>query len=337
MLGPTTGAGASTSLTHVKSWALGSTATSTLSIANNMNMCFPDGNLLTGTEPGYVYITAAQGRGLGMIDLGGGIWVCVDTLRANGYCDCGATTHAGKNVTDCMDRDIYAGGCTSGPASPGTDACGSSCSAATVDVNYAGGWNGLPRITCAGAVTGTGDCVDSITNQFTVITNAYYGGDGRPCTTDDTGGVNSPTAVVLTTGTSQSAIYHAVKPRSSVDFGYGVCNADGTTPCVGHCQNRCIIGFCEVASTPTACSKKAPCNETCTAANYEPTEPFTVGPNSGKLPTLTGTFPFSANACDLYRQNHLTGMRLTGSFPGSASADAGGLGDNLNDFFQDCK
>ena len=334
--------GPSTSVTNTKSWALGSTAVAPLSVADPMQMCFMDGigpaplgrPNISGTEPGFTYITGGKGRGLGLVNLGGGIYVCVDTLLMAGYCDCGGTGAAQKNVTSCQDRDIFrAPSCPTGLSDPGVDKCGSRCRAAQADVNYPGDYNGLTRTTCTTATT-KGDCVVALTNQFSVITNALYGTDTRPCTADDTGGVDTPTTLLLTTGTSQSTLWNAVSAG-----GYGTCTADGSTACVSVCQNRCgvpVAGFCEIGGAP--CSSKAPCNTACSAVTYDAVNPNFSPMLTGAKP-VAGAFPYNvgANICDLYRQNRGAGMSLVGTFPGTSSADAGGLGDNMSWFNLDCK
>jgi hypothetical protein len=277
------------------------------------------------------YIVAGKGRGLGLVNLGGGIYVCVDTLRMNGYCDCGGTGAAKKNVVDCQDRDIYRK-CPAGLADLGNDNCGSQCAAGLADVNFPGAVNGLPKITCAVPTT-QGDCVNALMNQFGVITNAYYGTDGKPCTADDTGGADTPTTVVLTTGQAAAQIWNPV-----MSGGYGTCAADPSVDCVSNCQNRCLGGWCEVSTAPTACSSKLPCSTVCSAATYDPIEPQVSPVQTGAKPVAGTSFPYNvSNVCDLYRQNRLVGMSLVGAFPGSSGTAGGGLGDNLSWFNLDCK
>jgi hypothetical protein len=373
MLGDDAG---STSQWHSTSGLFGTpgspgTAIYTLSGAHVMGMCFMDGDL-TGTESGFMYIIGQQGRGLGMVvDLGGKIYVCVDTLRQAGYCDCGALTHAFKNVTDCMDRDVFkhnpgdpGTGCTEVSATAtGTDACLSKCSAGQADINYLGDYNGLPNIECdpSGDLTTVGDCVDMVTYQFTVITPPLAGYDTIPCTADDRGGVNSPIPVVLTTGKSQSTLKHPVQYQ-----GYGHCKADyanntchnnpsvtcfvdsdcpgGTcgitgTPCVGKCYNPCINKLCRMPDKDgdsVACTRRTAatvCSTECLGTVYDPDT--TGALRTGHIADDTGD-PY-ASGCDLYRQNHLTGMRLVGTFPGSWSAKSGDLGDTLNTFEMNCQ
>ena len=332
--------GVSTSWTNVQSWNLGSTAVAPLSVAHPMQMCFMDGigpaplgrPNLGGTAPGVAYIVGGKGRGNGLVNLGGGIYVCVDALRMNGYCDCAGTGVGKKDVVSCTDRDIYVN-CPLGPADAGNDLCGSQCSAALFDKDFPGDWNGLGKTTCTGTTT-QGDCVNAVTNQFTVITNAFYGADGLPCTADDTGLADPPTTVVLTTGQAQAQLYHAI-----LSGGYGTCTADGATPCVSKCQNRCgvpVAGFCEIDGA--ACSSKAPCSTVCSAVTYDPVNP-TSSPLLTGSKALAGAFPYSvgANICNLYRENHLTGMSLVGGFGGSGATAGGGLGDSLTWFNFDCK
>jgi hypothetical protein len=338
--------GVGASPTYTTSWNLGTpgspfTLSSTLTNVSALNMCFMDGNIL-GTEDNFMYVTGSTGRTLDVLNLGSGIYVCIDTLRMAGYCDCGAAANkAFKDYTDCMDRDIYRNGCTDGILSTGTDDCGSDCSAGQADPNYPGDYNGLPKLTFSTGTT-AGDCVVQVTNQFTVITNAIIGGDGQPCTPDDQGGVNSPTTVVLTTGTARAKIINSVTKGS-----YGTCDADGSTPCVGRCYNPCInFGtgkFCNMldsASQSVACKKDVDCPTGCTGTGYDPT---TQTGDSGIAPVMSGakpsigSFPYAvSNICDLYRQDHLTGLILGGAFPGSSSDQNGGLGDNISAFQEIC-
>ena len=364
----------SNSYTYVMSETLGGLA-GKLTGGNIMGMCNVDGNLTlpTGlTEPGVMYITGNQGRQLGIVTLGG-IHVCVDTLRAAGYCDCNAGGGAGlKDIDQCMDRDIYVN-CPKGLLDTGLDKCGADCSAAQADPNYPPDYNGLPVIVASGS-TIQGDCVDQITNQFTVVTGGEDGPDGVPCTEDDEGDVDTPTTVVLTTGTSRSELWDAVHPRSPTDAGFGTCPTSGDL-CVGACLNSCVSKHCSEVSPldPATCSGSGLGNcpqnvcgtGTGTPVNYDTTEPwYTVacvgGTNDGlgcrsnadcpsgactsggylkgKLPPTGGAYPYSeTNVCSLYLQDHLTGMRLVGSFPGSSSAASGGLGDDLSFFNQDCQ
>jgi hypothetical protein len=339
--------GNSTSTTQTYAWALGSApynvppaspALDHLEDADPIAMCFMDGDLQWSTtkpEPGVVYLTSpAKVRSLEIVDLGSPIFVCVDTLRSSGYCDCSTGGSAGlKNMVMCQDRDSLKT-CGSPPTntSTGLDACNAPCTAQQADPNYPGDYNGLPWLT-ASVATGVGDCVQQLTNQFTVLTSPHmYGPDGAPCTSDDIGGVNSPTAVVLTTGSSMSTLKNAVT-------GYGACDADPTILCVNKCEDHCVNKFCQLESPPVACKTDAGCNPTCTGTVYDVNTSVNSPSISGHLPViLGGDLPqYGSTACERYQQNHLKGMSLAGTFPGSASGQLGGLGDNLNVFHMDCK
>ena len=364
--------GTSTSGTKTYSWALGSApyncppsspAEDHLADADPITMCFMDGDLqysTTTTEPGVVYLVSpVKTRSLEIVDLGSPIYVCVDTLRSAGFCDCSGG-HAGrKNITDCQDRDSLKTclGVPPGPLSTGNDACGSPCSAQQADPSYPGDYNGLPNVT-ADTDTVTGDCVQQLTNQFTVLTsNHMYGPDGAPCTSDDIGGVNSPTSVVLTTGHSFSTLKNAV-------VNYGKCRADDSIVCVNTCQNRCLNHYCELESPPLGCSIDSDCDHTCdktclSGANdglvcegpaavlcpggacimYDTNISVDSPGITGSKPLITGGDPpqYGTTFCQRYQQNHLKGMSLAGTFPGSSSGQGGGLGDNLNVFHMDCK
>jgi hypothetical protein len=342
----------------------GHALTANLTGANIMDMCTTDGatlNTSSPLDPDVMYITGNQGRTLEIVNLGGGLaYVCVDTLRTAGFCDCSSLGGKGhKDISQCMDRDIYVN-CPKGPLDTGTDACGAPCSAGQADPNYPPAYNGLPWITATTATT-NGDCVQQTTNQFTVITGSQVGPDNAPCTADDSGNVNSPTTTVLTTGRSKSEEWNPVAYG-----GYGTCPTSGN-PCVGACKNLCVSKHC--TETDVACKGSGNGNcaqNVCTGVTYDtsPWRTLACGPADsskpgmpcatnadcgdtacargnwliGKKPTNgIGIHNVGSNLCSLYLQNHLDGMRLVGSFPGSASADSAGLGDTLSSFNQDCK
>jgi hypothetical protein len=302
----------STSETTLISYALGSVGVpltigpDPLTVSSVLGMCEPGPDL--ALESGVVYIIAQQARTLGVIDFTdnvSGLYVCSDTLRSSGFCDCSAGGAGLKDITDCMDRTIPSS-CTGSS----NDACGSPCSAKLADPNYPGTFNGLPNISATGA-TVPGDCVNMLTNQFTVLTGpgtggpATYGADGVPCTADDVGGLNSPTNVVLTTGVPTAKLFNYV------DKTYGVCTDSSK------CVNVCGDG------------------SACVGTN------FVVGPAqkvgvSGKRPAA-GSYPVATSVCGQYQQNHLKGLSLSGAFPGAALGQGGGLGDDLSSFHLDCQ
>jgi hypothetical protein len=404
MLGPKTAEGGnSTSKTQTYSWKLGhapylhnGATEDSLGDADPINFCFMDGDSQFSTittETDIVYLVApSKVRSLEMVNLTG-IYVCVDTLRSTGFCDCSGGAAGLKNIRDCQDRDslktcgappssfsathelcvktaaiptlhcaVTTGtSCTTANDCPTTpnDACGSSCAAQQADPSYPGDYNGLPNIS-ATVATATGDCVQQLTNQFTVLDNSsMYGPDSTPCTGDDTGGVNSPTAVVLTTGHSQSTLKNSV-------VNYGVCEADPSVFCVNTCQNTCITGFCQYAvNSPggsKVCKTDADCDHTCLTTclgGANDGDPCTSDANCpggsciiydthtsaetddifGAQPTISGGDPpqYGDSACKRYQQNHLRGMKLAGSFPGSSSGQGSGLGDNMSVFWMECK
>jgi hypothetical protein len=196
---------------------------------------------LTGTEPGIIYIAGGPARTLAPVNAGVA-WVCVDSQRGTGWCDCSG--HGLQLDTDfCQDRLV--------PGAPATaDACGADVNAGTADKNFSGTKLGLPVNSPSGS-SAVGDCYDLSTIQFTIVPIGSEGVDTIPCTPDDVATPSAPIPVPLTTGNASAQVKNAVSGPAPT-YGYGKCQ-DSSTDCVetANCSSLPGVAACTGVTTAT--------------------------------------------------------------------------------------
>jgi hypothetical protein len=271
---------------------------------------------------GFQYTIGGPSKTLDPVSVGSGITVCVNTNRAEGWCDC-TTPGAGlaKNTTICQDRIVNFTGSEST-----TDGCGSATSLATNDTQGFGETKiGDPLLTLGGSST-NGDCVNLFTTQFTIFgapcTNLPgdpCGPDHTVCTADDQVAPQAPATVPLTTGTASATVQEAVNNP-------GGCAGDaGTTSCIEdrNCS-ACISGLCPDGLT--ACTSDAACSAapggTCSVP--APTlVTITVGPVTG-----------AKTNCTNYNASTMSGVSFVGAFPGAGGNPP--IGDSATSFLLHC-
>jgi hypothetical protein len=311
--------------TGAKLWSgiLGGPIDLVLAGTNSLEMCVMTGALGArgDLEPGIMYLGGDPGRMLAPVELSPGVlFVCVDTLRGSGWCDCKPGGSGIKlNTNICQDR------IANNNIPPGaSDSCGSLVSAASNDLNYPGNKTGLPKNTPGGSST-EGDCLDMLTTQFTIELNSF-GADNHPCTADDTTVPEAPSAIPLTTGTAQATLNEAIDGGAG---GYGTCS-DGATPCLldAMCaDNVCTASLCSVDGT--ACTLPDSCDKTCHGVI---TETLTSGSIAGGKGAPGG----GLTICEGYAQGNIKGLKLSGAFPGPGSRSSG-LGDSVTAFTMQCE
>lgn len=243
--------------------------------------------------------------------------VCIDTIAAEGWCDCVGLGIASVNASYCQDHVSRNGDACSGSSIGGVDMdespcfcddgtssplgtsnqqCGPGLSACPTGLKcgkkpsggvcHPGTTNGPVKAELTGA-SSQGDCVIQETLQFTNLTTLEtYGADGLPCTADDTIPPSAPVTVPLTTGTAVASIKDAVKTEGSCDNGAARCIEDA------NCGDKHCVGaqLADIQST-----------------------------------ALTGV---RASSCIMFDSTVLRGVEFVGSFP---TLDGGGLGPGLGD------
>ena len=239
--------------------------------------------------------------------------VCIDTIAAEGWCDCVGLGIASVNASYCQDHVLSNGDGCSGSSiggistdespcfcdsdlgvsdqqcGPGLPTCptGFKCGKKpSGGVCHPGTTNGPVKATLTGAST-QGDCVVQETLQFTNLTTIdTYGADGLPCTADDTIPPSAPVTVPLTTGTAVASIKDAIRTEGSCDNGAARCIEDA------NCGDKQCVGavLSDISST-----------------------------------AITGA---KASSCTMFDSTTLSGVEFVGSFP---TLDGGGLGPGLGD------
>jgi len=287
-----------------------------------------------GAQSGFEYIIGGAARTLDPVNLGGGLIVCVNVNRSEGWCDC--TGHGiALNTNFCQDR-VVSGGVT--------DDCPGGVAADATDDNqgFTGTKVGAVAIGTSGA-SAAGDCVNFFTTQFIIHQSpATYGPDTTPCTSDDTQAPQAPASVPLTTGTAVASVIDAVSAL-------GTCTLDGATSCIEDVN----CNACNVAKTcgdplHTACTKDSNCTSVvgsdgfcktrCTLdGSTACTTSAQCGTCAGPLfTTLTvGPFTGSKTSCKNYEASTLSGLQLVGAFP--AAAGSAPIGDSCTGFHLKCQ
>src|SRR5205823_3320760 len=128
------------------------------------------GGLAWGTS-GFQYSIGGPAKTLDPVNVGGGIVVCVNVNRAEGWCDC---TGGGKSTGIALCQDRIATG-------QNPDDCGEPAVTQTDDTQGYGHTKvGGPHSTLSGASV-SGDCLSLFTTQFTIFTGPCTGLAGDPC------------------------------------------------------------------------------------------------------------------------------------------------------------
>jgi hypothetical protein len=265
---------------------------------------------------GFQYSVGGPAKTLDPVSVGGGITVCVNVNRAEGWCDC---TGAGiaKNTALCQDRIAT----TQNP-----DDCGESSVTQTDDTQGFGHTKvGGVHATISGA-SAAGDCVSLFTTQFTIFTGPCTGLAGDPCgpdhmvcTSDDAVAPQAPATVPLTTGTASATVIQASCNPT------GGCSGDaGATSCLESINcTACIGGFCPDA---TACTSDAACathpGGTCTVPAPCLTT-ISVGPITG-----------AKTNCKNYDASNMSGASFVGAFPAASGNPP--IGDSATAFKLTC-
>ncbi len=193
-----------------------------------------------GANPGTLYLINSAARTIrassippplsGLIQA-----VCVDVLASEGWCDCSGQ---GVNVdaSVCQDRIGRCDASNNPGCLPGTDAndeCGVPASTFVADSLFPNSnqHSDQPTITPSGSSV-AGDCVDFVTMQFKLLQSGQFGGDGIPCTDDDTAGPLASFTGPLTTGTVNVTLEDLIQSPGTCTNGTTLCltNADCPPP-----------------------------------------------------------------------------------------------------------
>ncbi|HYD48235.1 MAG TPA: hypothetical protein VEB21_07805, partial [Terriglobales bacterium] len=150
--------------------------------------------------------------------------VCTRTLRAEGWCDCGANSNSAVDIDICRDSCIDNSTCSTTDqhcaedddcpvgetctANTATDAClGANVLAAAA--SGAGECGNGPLTADFSGASGTGDCGVSLSVEFKITPGAANGADGTACTADDLVAPTAATGIPLTTGTAVGNVQDA--------------------------------------------------------------------------------------------------------------------------------
>lgn len=149
--------------------------------------------------------------------------VCTRTLRAEGWCDCGAASNSSINVDVCRDS------CTAG-----SDGCPQLVTMAAADPTSPNCANGALKADFSGA-SATGDCLTTLSVEFKITPGAANGADATPCTYDDLVAPTPASGLLLTTGTAIGTVIDA-GASSPTETGTNYTNTSTGTP-IGSCAN----------------------------------------------------------------------------------------------------
>lgn len=132
---------------------------------------------------------AGVGKSLAPVSLLGNN-VCTRTLRAEGWCNCGAAVTANQDIDVCRDS------CTAG-----TDGCAQVNELAGAAAGTGACANGALKANYSNPST-TGDCLTTLSTEFKITPPAANGADATACTEDDLVAPTPATGLQLTTGQS---------------------------------------------------------------------------------------------------------------------------------------
>jgi hypothetical protein len=303
-----------------------------------------------GIDPDALYVVGSNNGSLKPVTIPATATVCVNTIGAEGWCDCGLASHPTINVSYCQDRlatGKHPDACGNDPAAGGFPT--------NPDADFPGTEVGFAIPTFSGTAA-SGDCLVLDTTQFKILTDGAgeEGADGTPCTADDEIAPSAAVTIPLTTGTAQATMHDAVLGTATQ---YGGCDGDSTAECidVGGCSGCNITCGYAIASTcpdgTTACTTDADCASavagicradsatTCKkdgdcAGHVAATPCILDGAVStgDMVSTLQTGAPLS---CTSIAGGQLTGLKLAGAFP-SGGGTKGTLGDTITSFILEC-
>jgi hypothetical protein len=155
-------------------------------------------NVLAGA---YI-VLGTPSKGLAPVPLGGGTVACVNALGAEGYINrCTGPSQPTLNTSICQDHVVGAPDTNECPGAPA--ACGPDKPSTDYALNTNGG--ACLAVTTSAAAAGGASIINE--NQITVLFAGQEGGDGVPCTSDDTPTLPGvPAGTPLTTGIATATV-----------------------------------------------------------------------------------------------------------------------------------
>jgi hypothetical protein len=152
--------------------------------------------------------------------------ICVTIVGQQGWCDCG-NLGVKKDATTCQDRvgasDLSPPG---GPSGQPTDECGVPSREWVADNAFVSNSHASTLTISPGGSSTTGDCVNLVSLQFTLLTApAQKGSDGIACTADDTASPLATFTIPVTTGTVTAQLKDAIVYP-------GTCTLGTNPPCL---------------------------------------------------------------------------------------------------------
>ncbi len=188
--------------------------------------------------------------------------VCVSIVGQQGWCDCsGGGLGVNKDATVCHDRVGASNLSAGGPFNQTTDECGVASASWVADSTFPANLH-APGLTITPSGSSTpGDCVDLVSLQFTLLTNAAEKGvDGVACTPDDTASPLATFTVPLTTGTVTAELKDGIVVAGS-------CTGGSNPPCLQDADCLPSSGTCDTSAmdvqdfTTPVTGSKGTCSE----------------------------------------------------------------------------
>lgn len=216
-------------------------------------------NLAPGITTAGEFLTFGEtGKQLQPAPLAGlGLTACVKAIGSEGVITCnGGAAGLHVNYTTCQDHDAGASNLTGATAS-GECASQTVCLASSPDTGQAGTHlsthtgvtNGGACAKLVPSNAAAGDSYINNTTQIAIVADTERGGDGKPCTNDDTNASpGQPATTSLTTGTASSVIHDA-----DDDAGFDLASDEATGapfPCGANMQSSNLAGAKIVGAFP---------------------------------------------------------------------------------------
>jgi hypothetical protein len=175
--------------------------------------------------------------------------ICVTIVGQQGWCDCG-NLGVKKDATTCQDRvgasDLSAGG----PSGQPTDECGVASNKWVADKAFKSNSHASTLTISPGGSSTTGDCVNLVSLQFTLVPNdpsppdpspSPKGADGIVCTADDLASPLPTFTIPVTTGTVTAQL------KDAIVYG-GTCTAGTNPPCLQNVDCAPSNGTCNTST-----------------------------------------------------------------------------------------